>query len=86
MANINNIKTVQIGVGQTYDTSPGCRGIDFLYYGTTDAVTLTGSAVGSQPVPLPPSVPYSLEYNERGYGVVTVTNNGDAIVYVVEKF
>lgn len=86
MANICRTKTVTVAVGNTYNTTPGARSIDFLYYGTTDAVTITGSYDPSTAIPIPPNVPYTLEYNERGYDEVLVTNGGDAAVYIVEKF
>jgi hypothetical protein len=84
--NLTRIKTTTISVGSSYTTDVGSRGIDMLYYGTLDSVTFLGVMTGSIPVSLPPSVPYTLEYNEKGYDEVTITNNGDADVYIVEKF
>ncbi|HON92818.1 MAG TPA: hypothetical protein PKZ07_14720 [Sedimentisphaerales bacterium] len=44
-------------------------------------------ADGAVPIPLPPSVPYTLEYNDNGYAAVTVDNTtGDGVVEIVEKF
>ena len=84
--NLTRIKTTTISVGDSYTTDVGSRGIDLLYYGTTDAVTFIGVMTGSILVHLPPSVPYTLEYNDKGYDEITIYNNGDADVYVVEKF
>lgn len=86
MANIVRIKTIEVTAGSSYNTTVSCRSIDFLYYGTVDGVTFTGVSLGSMPIPIPPSVPYTLEYNDNGYDTVTVTNNGDASVWIVEKF
>ena len=85
-ANLTRIKTYTILVGATYVTSAGARGIDMLYYGTVDGVTFTGIFTGSIPIALPPSIPYTLEYNDKGYDEITIENNGDADVYIVEKF
>jgi hypothetical protein len=85
MANIINPKTIEVPVGTTYLTSLSCRSIDMLYYGTVDGVTFLGNSVGSMPIPLPPSIPFTFEFNENGYNQVLITNNGDASVWVVEK-
>lgn len=84
--NLCRIKTTVVGVGSSYTTQVGTRGVDMLYYGTTDAVTFEGVFTGSVPIKLPPFIPYSLEYNDKGYDEVTITNGGDDDVYVVEKF
>lgn len=84
--NLTRIKTQTIPIGGTYTTMAGSRGIDMLYYGTVDAVTFIGVITGSIPVNLPPGVPYTLEFNTSGYDEVTITNGGDADVYVVEKY
>lgn len=86
MANEVNIKTIIVPTGTTYTTSDGCRSIDFIYYGTVDLVRFTGLVEGSQPIPIPPSVPYTLEYNDNGYASVLVSNGGDANCYIVEKW
>jgi len=79
-------RTIEVAIGGSYTTNTGVRSIDFLYYGTVDAVTLTGSDIGSQAIPLPPNVPYTLEYNENGYAPIIVSNlGGDASVFIVEK-
>ena len=84
--NLTRIKTTSLAPGNTYTTITGTRGVDLLYYGTVDIVTFIGVFTGSVPVNLPPSVPYTLEYNEKGYDEITITNLGDADVYIVEKF
>ena len=86
MANIVRPKTVEVTAGATYNTTVGSRSVDFLYVGTVDAVTLLGSSLGSTPVPLPPSIPFTLEYNDNGYDFIIVDNTGgDASVFIVEK-
>lgn len=84
--NLTRIKTTTVSTSSSYTTDVGARSIDMLYQGSVDAVTFIGVFTGSTNVSLPPNVPYSLEYNEKGYDEVTITNNGDADVYVVEKF
>lgn len=86
MGNQYVIKTIIVPAGNTYITDRGCASIDFLYYGTVDGVTFQGGAVGSQPVPIPPNVPYTLEFQDNGYAEVIVVNNGDADVYIVQKY
>ena len=84
--NIIRIKTIVVGIGEVFTTDSGPRSVDFLYQGTTDGVTITGQVSESDPIPIPPSVPFTLEYSDNYYDGVIVTNNGNAPVYIVEKF
>lgn len=88
-SNLVQTKSYTVAAGATATTTAGAKSIDFLYRGTADNCTWRGSMVadGAVPIPLPPSVPYTLEYNDNGYAAVTVDNTtGDGVVEIVEKF
>lgn len=89
LENLTKLRTRIIAIGDSMITTPGCREVDILYYGTVDAVTFIGSyqpAAANDPLPIPPNIPYHLPFNQNGYNSITITNGGDAPVYVSEYF
>jgi len=86
------VRTFTIAAGATYATHEGLQGLDLLNIGSQTAFFTGQNNINpgippSTPVPLPPFVPYTLEYAPTGYEPVFIDNTGnDNVIAVVEKY
>lgn len=85
--NTKSTKTLVIAPGSSYTVPDGFCSLDMLYQGTSAApCTFLGDALQSVPVPLPPNMPFSFEYNNAGYKPVVIDNSsGDGPCNIVIK-